>query len=486
MSKPLSLDELANEMRNNQNNPTSNASARTVWDPNNCCFRHLAPGEEPSATQTPLNTLTKVPYFCNQMATNKPSRLFYIDGEELKSFVVLGAKQTNGFGYEWEGEDVIHLHFSPIRHSFGIVHKVSFAIDGNEHDETADIKVDIISDSEVKINGIDVSIIPSKDNLYKRAKGLLEVGTLSNKRVLIIGLGSGGAPIAIELAKAGIGHFVLADFDRVELHNLSRHICTINDLGRLKVDAVADEILGKNPYAEIIKYPIDVNENLDVLDNEIKLADIVMVCTDNNKSRYRISELLVKNNTIGVFGRAVTRAEGGDVFIYRPGQACYFCLLGSDWFNPEDEEITDYEAAKRSGQIPAYVSLEDAEAFVQVGLSSDIEPITNMMVKLALVELSKGTNSGMECLEDEFKQNYFMWANRRERQYALWGAFTNTDRMPTIMRWYGMDITKNHNCNLCGEHISLTVETSETKILKEKMGNLADVHIPEVDLDSFR
>ena len=47
--------------------------------------------------------------------------------------------------------------------------------------------------------------------------------------------------------------------------------------------------------------------------------------------------------------------------------------------------------------------------------------------------------------------------------------------MPTIMKWYGMDITKNHNCNLCGEHISLTVETSETKILKEKMGNLADL-----------
>ena len=156
-----------------------------------------------------------------------------------------------------------------------------------------------------------------------------------------------------------------------------------------------------------------------------------------------------------------------------------------DWFNPEDEEITDFEAAKRSGQIPAYVSLEDAAAFVQVGLSSDIEPITNMMVKLALVELSRGTDSGVNCLENELKQNYFMWANRRERQYGMWGTFTNTDRMPTILKWYGVDIAHNDSCNLCGEHSTLIVETHETKILNEKMGNLANVCTPDVDLTSF-
>ena len=487
MPKPLSLDEVANEMRERQNNPTSNSSAQTVWDPEKGIFVQLAPGEKLGATQTPLNTMAKEPYFYDQMAINEPSESFYyIDGEELKSFILSGSKHANGFGYEWEDEKVIHLHFSPIKHAFGIVHKVSFAINENGHDNNADLMVDIISETEVKVNGVVATLIPSKDNIYKRAKGLIEVGTLAHKRVLIIGLGSGGAPIAVELAKAGIGNFVLVDFDRVELHNLSRHICTINDLGRLKTDAVADAILGKNPYANIIKHPIDINDNLDILNKEIKDADIVMVCTDNNTSRYRISEKLVENETVGIFGRAVTRAEGGDVFIYRPGQACYFCLLGTDWFNPENEEITDFEAAKRSGQIPAYVSITDAAAFVQVGLSSDIEPITNMMVKLALVELSKGTNSGLKTLEDELKQNYFMWANRRERQYSQWGTFTNTDRMPTIMKWYGVDIAKNNHCNLCGENALLTVETSETKILNERMGELANIHTPEVSLDSLQ
>ena len=50
----------------------------------------------------------------------------------------------------------------------------------------------------------------------------LELNILEGKRVMIVGLGSFGSQIAIELAKAGVGHFALMDFDRVELHNHDR------------------------------------------------------------------------------------------------------------------------------------------------------------------------------------------------------------------------------------------------------------------------
>lgn len=409
--------------------------------------------------------------------------IYYIDGEELKSFIASGQRQAAGIAYEWEGEGVTHLRFSPLRHAFGLCRTVSFSLDGAGHDERADIRVDISPDGTAVIDGTAADVIPPKEHMYKRAKGLLEVDALSGKRVLIIGLGSGGAPIAVELAKAGVGHFILADFDRVELHNLPRHICTVNDLGRLKTDAVADAILGKNPYCDVKRLPVNVNEHLEMLDREIDEADIVMVCTDNNTSRYNISQLLVRNSTVGIFGRTVTRAEGGDVFIYRPGQACYFCLLGTDWFDPQQEEISNFESAKRSGQIPAYVSEADAEAFVQVGLSSDIEPITNMMVKLALTELSRGTEAGIASLEEELRQNYFMWANRRERQYVRWGAFANPRRLPTIMKWYGVDVPRNPGCGLCGCSV-LTTDTSETDLLNERMGGLANLNLPDIDLDS--
>lgn len=393
--------------------------------------------------------------------------IFYIDGEELNAFLGSESTACSGYAYTWENENVTHLHFHPVEHAFGNVKVVSFAkYNGSHSNEYESLKVDITADGSAYVAGVEVMVIPSRENLYKRNKGLLEIDILADKRVLIIGLGSGGSPIAVELAKAGVGQFVLADFDRVELHNLSRHICIINDLGRLKTDAVADAIRGKNPYAIVEKLPIDINKNLDILESEIAKADVIMCCTDNNKSRFNTSELLVKYNKVGIFGRAITRAEGGDVFIYRPNEACYFCLLGSDWYDQSVEEISSEVSARRSGRIPAYVSAEDAEAFVQVGLGADIEPISNMMVKLALVELSRGTNSGISSLEDEFKANYYIWANRRERQYTNWGSFHNIDGMPTIMKWYGINISDDENCPLCGHKESLICNDNSFESLK--------------------
>lgn len=408
--------------------------------------------------------------------------IYYIDGEQLNDFLRSETSETQGYGYQWEDENVTHLHFAPIKHTFGRTLSVSFVKGFGKHYPQADIKVDIDDNGVATVNGIEVTVIPSRENLYKRSKGLIELDILANKRVLIIGLGSGGSPIAVELAKAGVGQFAIADFDRVELHNLSRHICTTNDLGRLKTDAVADAIKGKNPYAIVDKLPIDVSKNLDVLEREIKKADVVLCCTDNNSSRFHTSELLVKHNKVGLFGRAITRAEGGDVFIYRPGQPCYFCLLGSNWYDQTAEEIANEASARRSGHIPAYVSAEDAEAFVQVGLSSDIEPMNNMMVKLALVELSRGSESGISSLEDEFTANYYIWANRRERQYSNWGSFHNTDGMPTIMKWYGINISKDENCTLCGSKSKLMTDDKFLDSLKAMgSGDFSDLDLAEIN-----
>ena len=409
--------------------------------------------------------------------------IYYVDGGELADFVQAEQKEWTGYGYEWEGEGVTHLCFHPRRHAFGHTVIVSFAKPDGQHDEAASVKVDVSADGTATVDSTEVTYIPSRENLYKRNKGLLEVGTLANKRVLIIGLGSGGASIAVELAKAGVGQFAIADFDRVELHNLSRHICTVNDLGRLKTDAVADAIWGKNPYAVVDKLPINVSKNLDLLETEIAKADVVMACTDNNLSRYYTSELLVKHGKVGLFGRAITRAEGGDVFIYRPGQPCYFCLLGNGWYDPTVEEITNLDQARQNGRIPAYVAEDDAEAMVQVGLSADIEPINNMMVKLALVELSRGTDSGIASLEEEFTPNYYIWANRRDRQYANWGSLQNTDNLPTIMKWYGIDISKNEGCTLCGDNPLKIIDNDASLDLLKAMGsaNLSDLSLDVAD-----
>lgn len=418
--------------------------------------------------------------------------IIYLDREELKDFCSKGLISKEGLFYEWENEQVIHLKMNSYTHSFGRTGVVMFVQDDftlmldcqEPHwvDSKYSYIVHIINETTARVFEVVEGIleervanyIPSKDDLYSRSKGILEVNILEAKRVMIVGLGSFGSQIAIELAKAGVGNFSLFDFDRVELHNLARHTCTIKDLGRLKTDAIYDAIVGKNPYAHVEKFPIDINDDLQLLNDEISKADIVICATDNNKSRFNISEALVKQQKLGIFGRAVTRAEGGDVFRYTPGGPCYCCLIGAGWYDTTAEEITNEDSARQNGQIAAYTSPEDAEAMVQVGLSSDIEPICNLMVKLTLVELSRGKDSGISCLEDEFVYDYYMWANRRERRHANWAPLPNAGNRPTILRWYGAKIKKVDNCPLCSKQIALD-EGDEDEILLNQLTELENV-----------
>ncbi|TAE94470.1 MAG: ThiF family adenylyltransferase, partial [Oscillatoriales cyanobacterium] len=82
-----------------------------------------------------------------------------------------------------------------------------------------------IGNSEGEFHEGIVKFIPERSELYSRSKGLLETSVLENCKIGVVGLGSGGSTVALELAKAGVGNFVLIDFDRLELENVARHIC---------------------------------------------------------------------------------------------------------------------------------------------------------------------------------------------------------------------------------------------------------------------
>lgn len=399
--------------------------------------------------------------------------IVYLSKSELDSFGASNVNECSGYMYEWEGEGVIHIHLAPLRHAFGLSSRIRFIKQDQLQQPIAakEPLVVLLPDTEVKVFVVwegdlieaEVTFIPKYDELYSRSKGILEVDALKDKKVLVIGLGSFGSQISIELAKAGIERFSLFDFDRVELHNLARHTCGINDLGRLKTDAIREAILGKNPYATVDKFPINILEAKDILEEELSSSDLVICATDNNQSRYLLSELLVKHKKPCIFGRAITRAEGGDVFIYRPGGPCYNCLIRSGALNTQDEEITN------RNQLAAYVSEEEADAIVQVGLSSDIEPICNLMIKLSLVELSRGRSTGIESLSEELTYSYYMWANRRERRHRMYAPFNNAGVKPTILRWYGAKISKMDGCPVCGDGLALLDEGD-------------DIELPQIDL----
>lgn len=393
----------------------------------------------------------------------------YLSKEEIKSFIEAKEASISGFAYEWEGEQVVHIHTHPLLHAFGLTSKALFVKDSYPKELPSDFRFLVVVKSleEVKLylnlegtlTSLEAQFIPRRQELYSRSQGLLEVDILAQKHVGIVGLGSFGSQIALELAKAGVGEFSLFDFDRLELHNLARHFCTLKDLGRLKTEAISEAILGKNPYALVHKYPLDITKDPKTLETVLKKLHLLIVATDNNASRFMISSLLYEQKKVGIFGRAITRAAGGDVFRYRPNGPCYGCLIGSHLLETLDEEISSEASGRRSGQIPAYASAKDIDTLVQVGLAIDIEPICNLMLKLALVELSLGEASGISSLEEDLKYDAYIWANRRDKNFAHWHPFYQAGAKQTILRWYGLKFPRDEHCPICSSNLKLDVGT---------------------------
>ncbi|MCK5876682.1 MAG: molybdopterin-synthase adenylyltransferase MoeB [Candidatus Marithrix sp.] len=142
---------------------------------------------------------------------------------------------------------------------------------------------------------------------------------LASKKVLIVGLGGLGSPVAMYLATAGVGHLVLVDFDRVDLSNLQRQI--IHDtVGQYKVESARDKLqqLNSNIQITIYKQPI---EDLQFIINNI---DVVVDCSDNFATRFGLNSICV-NNAIPLVSGAAIRWSG-QVAVFLPDSPCYRCL----------------------------------------------------------------------------------------------------------------------------------------------------------------
>src|SRR5271169_3998768 len=107
----------------------------------------------------------------------------------------------------------------------------------------------------------------SDDQLFARIAPLFDVGLLGEARVLIAGCGSGGGQVALQLAMAGIRKFSLFDCDVLEAENVIRHVCGRRYIGQLKVDALADTLLDRNPAIEIERHPVDLMACVDLADH---------------------------------------------------------------------------------------------------------------------------------------------------------------------------------------------------------------------------
>ena len=149
-------------------------------------------------------------------------------------------------------------------------------------------------------------------------------------RVLIVGLGGLGSPVAMYLAAAGVGHLTLADFDTVDLSNLQRQIAhTSARIGANKAASAAQNLRELNPEVDItcIEKLLDTDELIE----QAKLATVVVDCTDNFQTRFAINAACVAAKVPLVSGAAI-RLEGQiTVFDARSETSpCYRCLYEED------------------------------------------------------------------------------------------------------------------------------------------------------------
>jgi adenylyltransferase/sulfurtransferase len=164
---------------------------------------------------------------------------------------------------------------------------------------------------------------------YSRHLILPEVGMegqrkLKAARVLCVGTGGLGSPLALYLAAAGIGTLGLVDFDVVDASNLQRQIIhSTKDIGRKKLDSAEEKLKALNPALNVVKHDTMLSSAnaLEIL----KYYDIVADGTDNFPTRYLVNDACVLLGKPNAYG-SIFRFEGqASVFATEQGP-CYRCL----------------------------------------------------------------------------------------------------------------------------------------------------------------
>jgi len=116
---------------------------------------------------------------------------------------------------------------------------------------------------------------------------------LRHSSVGIAGVGGLGSNAAVALARAGIGRLILVDFDKVEERNLDRQYYFINQIGKLKVEALKENIIRLNPKVEVS----NINQKLEKnnMEKPFKDVDVVIEALDNAETKTQfIEEILTK------------------------------------------------------------------------------------------------------------------------------------------------------------------------------------------------
>jgi len=191
---------------------------------------------------------------------------------------------------------------------------------------------------------------------YSRQIVLKDVGIVGqkkiiNSKILIVGAGGLGCPIADYLSRAGVGTIGIVDFDKINLSNIHRqNLYNSKDIGKYKIDVVKEKIKSINPFTVIKTYKKKItNKNIN---NIIKTYDIIVDGSDNFRTKFLLNKYSIKYKKILIVG-AISKFDG-HVFTFDfkdKKTPCLRCFYQSD---PTDE-ILNCEAEGIMGPVAGII-----------------------------------------------------------------------------------------------------------------------------------
>ena len=171
-------------------------------------------------------------------------------------------------------------------------------------------------------------LTPEQVRRYSRHIIMPQIGSrgqrkLIDSRVLIVGAGGLGGPVALYLALAGVGTIGLVDFDTVDISNLQRQVLHNSEtIGMPKVESAKLTLARYNPEVNVVahEFPINSENAMDL----IAQYDVIVNGADNFATRYLVNDAAYLNNKPLVDGSILI--FDGQVTTYKPGSGCYRCL----------------------------------------------------------------------------------------------------------------------------------------------------------------
>lgn len=255
------------------------------------------------------------------------------------------------------------------------------------------------------------------------------LGSMTGKRVAVIGVGSIGSAAADALAGYAVGQIDLVDHDRLLQHNLTRHLLTARDVGRRKAYATAERLRERRPGQEFHAHDLDVVSNADRIRELLSSWDAVVIATDGVESRLAANWLTARARVPAVFACVLEDGAIGEILRSRYRRGCLLChrmtLRHEGVLDPEPQIDLEYGTGTAHRPMTA--------------VGSDLALVGQFAAKVAVATLLE--HDGYR--DQRIPGDHAVLALRPDRRFAA--PFDDLD--PGETRWSTFEQVEN--CHVC-------------------------------------